>query len=239
MHKTRQVNTPPPSEDGSPFQERVIRGRAKVSYRRTKAYRKITTLSNDLHSTKCIVEKYKKRWLRLKLFVRDRQASCSSEQNISNCSTPSNVSEKYPTANHSSSNHGNALDTETKNMIETFLTRDDNSRMTTGKKQTVTKNKIKKQKRLLLDSLINLHEKFCAENPAHNISYVTFTRHRPFWVRQPTDKDRDTCICKKHENIQLAADKLYHLKVLTVKNIDYIYKQVGCSLTCIQLYPFA
>jgi len=100
--------------------------------------------------------------------------------------------------------NGSTLDDVTNGLIEAFFTRDDNSRITTGKKQTVTKNKIKEQKRLLLNSLTNLHAKFCSEHPDNNISYITFTRYRPFYARQPTAKDRE----KKHENVQLAVVKL-------------------------------
>ena len=106
--------------------------------------------------------------------------------------------------------------------------RDDNSRMTTGKRQTVTKSKVKEQKRLLLDTLTNLHEKFCGEFPS-NISYVTFTRYRPFWVRQPTAKDRETCLCRKHENVQLAVDKLYHLGATKAKHCEDLLWDICCS----------
>lgn len=41
--------------------------------------------------------------------------------------------------------------------VKVFLERDDNSRTTAGKKETVTQNKIKKQKRFLGDSMVNLH----------------------------------------------------------------------------------
>ena len=115
-------------------------------------------------------------------------------------------------------------------MIKAFFTRDDNSRITTGKKQTVTKNKVKEQKRLLLDSMNNLCEKFCSENPHHCVSYVTFTRYRPFWVRMATLKDRDTCMCKKHENLQLATDKLHHLGVLKAKNVEDLLMIVCCNV---------
>ena len=121
------------------------------------------------------------------------------------------------------------LDDVTKGLIEAFFTCDDNSRITTGQKQTVTRNKIKEQKRLLLDSLTSLHEKFSSEHPDNNISYITFTRYRPFYVRQPTAKDRDRCLCKKHENIQLAVDKLYHLDDLKTKHAEHLLGQVCCS----------
>lgn len=223
-----RMSTPPSSDEGSSFGERTKRGRAKLAYRHTKAYRQVATLTKELQTAKCCAGKYKKRWLRLKMSHFGSQVS--SECSSTDLSTPvSTQSEKSaPIRSHHS--HGNSLDTETKEMIEIFLTRDDNSRMTTGKKQTVTKNKDKRQKRLLLDSLINLHEKFSAENPRNNISYATFTRHRPFWVRQATAKDRDTCLCKKHENLQLAADKLHQLGALKTKNIEEILKQVCCNV---------
>jgi hypothetical protein len=123
-----------------------------------------------------------------------------------------------------------SLDTETIRLVKEFYERDDNSRITTGKKQTITKNKEKKQKRLLLDTMVNLHEKFDAENIESNISYVTFTRLRPFWIRPPTAKDRDTCLCKKHENAQLMADKLYQLKVLKGKHCENLLQSVCCDV---------
>ena len=125
--------------------------------------------------------------------------------------------------------NGSTLDDVTKGLIEAFFTRDDNSRITTGKKQTVIKNTIKEQKRLLLDSLTNLHEKFCSEHPDNNISYITFTRYRPFYVRQPTANDRDTCLCKKHENVQLAVDKLYQLGALKTKHAEHLLDQICCN----------
>lgn len=126
--------------------------------------------------------------------------------------------------------HGNNIDDETKHIIEELFTRDDNSRMTTGKKQTITKNKVKEQKRLLLDTMINLHEKFSSEYPKNNVSYATFTRHRQFWVRQPTAKDRETCACKRHENIQLAVDRLHQLGLLSSKRADDLLVGVCCNL---------
>jgi hypothetical protein len=134
------------------------------------------------------------------------------------------------TASSSAHRHGNNIDDETRHLIADFFTRDDNSRMTTGKKQTVTKNKVKEQKRLLLDTMSNLHEKFSSEYPKNNVSYVTFTRHRPFWVRQPTAKDRETCLCKRHENIQLAVDRLHQLGLLSTKRAEDLLLKVCCNV---------
>ena len=71
-----------------------------------------------------------------------------------------------------------------KRKVAEFFTRDDVSRETPGKKQTVTRQKIRKQKRLLSDTLLNLHRKFLSEHPLMKISYSLFCKVRPFWVVQ-------------------------------------------------------
>lgn len=78
-----------------------------------------------------------------------------------------------------------------------FYLRDD-SRIITGKKNTKTANKIKRQRRVLQDTLKNLHRKYESENHP-KVSYATFCRLRPFWVTEPRETDRETCLCKKHE----------------------------------------
>ena len=67
------------------------------------------------------------------------------------------------------------------NDVEAFYARDDNGRMTTGVKNTITRLKMKKQRRLLTETMKNLHRKFSAES-SFTISYTVFCRLRPFWV---------------------------------------------------------
>lgn len=81
-------------------------------------------------------------------------------------------------------------------MVLRFLQRDDVSRLTSGKKSTVTRNGIKKQKRLLCDTMKTIHDKYITENEHFQISYSVFCRLRPFWIIAPTEKDRETCLCK-------------------------------------------
>lgn len=66
--------------------------------------------------------------------------------------------------------------------VKTFLQRDNNSRTTTGKKETITRHKIKKQKRYLCYSLMNLHAKYNSKNPHNSLSYSFFCKLKPFWV---------------------------------------------------------
>lgn len=122
------------------------------------------------------------------------------------------------------------VDDETKQLIIQFFERDDNSRVTTGRKETVTKQKVKKQRRIMLDTMINLHEKYCAESIDNAVSYSTFTRLRPFWIMAARPKDRETCLCQKHENIQLKIEKLFSLKLISSKNAESLLQTVCCDV---------
>lgn len=97
--------------------------------------------------------------------------------------------------------------TELRKKINTSFLRDDVSRNTAGKKETITKGKQKVQKRFLLDSLKNLFKAFKSENPNAKCSYFYFTKNRPFYV--VAVDGRDICLCKVHTN---AAAKIKALK---------------------------
>lgn len=94
-----------------------------------------------------------------------------------------------------------------KNQIVNSFIRDDVSRNTAGTKETLTRKKVKKQKRFLNASMKILYKKFLREHNA-NISFTTFIRYRPFWVLKQTDVQRDTCLCRKHENIEFKAKQI-------------------------------
>ena len=101
--------------------------------------------------------------------------------------------------------------------------------MCSGKKDHKTKKKVKIQKRLLLDTLKNLHQKYIR---SHNIklSYSSFCRLRPFWVVEPTLSDRNTCACIKHANMERLVKKLYQLKILDIKTPSEICKSLCCNI---------
>ena len=92
--------------------------------------------------------------------------------------------------------------------VREFYLRDDNSRATAGKKETITRHKQKKQIHILNDTCLNLHKKFLTENPSSHLSYSTFLRLRPFWVISRSVERRDTCLCQRCDNIQLMANKM-------------------------------
>jgi hypothetical protein len=114
--------------------------------------------------------------------------------------------------------------------ITDFYDRDDNSRLTTGRKDTRTKNQIKKQRRILMDSVSNLYEKFLIDYPEQQISYAYFAKCRPFYVLPPQIRDRETCLCKLHDNCQLLCDRLFQLKVIPTKNLEVLMQYLVCSM---------
>ena len=112
--------------------------------------------------------------------------------------------------------------------IKEFYLRDDNSTLTAGKKQTITRQKEKKQLRFLEDTMSNLHAKFNAENDSTTkVSYATFTRYRPFWVRQA--KTHDNCLCEKHQNIELKLKALNKIGVLNIQQPELLIKEMVCN----------
>ncbi|ESO99251.1 hypothetical protein LOTGIDRAFT_173740 [Lottia gigantea] len=100
--------------------------------------------------------------------------------------------------------------------------------MTTGIRQTVTRNKVKRQKRLMQDTLANLYSKYQSESN-QVISFTTFYRLKPFWVKYPTEQDRQTCLCKTCENLGFMIKELYKNDVITTTCMDAIVEHVVCS----------
>ena len=91
--------------------------------------------------------------------------------------------------------------------------RDDISRITTSKRDTKTHKGVKRQRRVRLDTLKNLHAQFESEFPAISLSYSLFCRIA-FHVQQLTTRDRKTCLCKLHENASFLFDNLKQLSLV-------------------------
>ena len=116
------------------------------------------------------------------------------------------------------------------NAVSEFFERDDVSRITSGKKQTVTFKKQKKQKRFLNDTLKNLYEKFMAENSSIKLSFTVFCRLKPFWVCKALLTDRETCLCKLHENLQFLATQMKDIKALATDNLEHLVSEIACDI---------
>nr|CAH7721805.1 unnamed protein product [Callosobruchus chinensis] len=114
--------------------------------------------------------------------------------------------------------------------IHQFFLRDDVTRATAGKKETVTHKKNKVQKRFLLDSMKNLYQAFLRENSSLKCHYSYFTKHRPFYVKPPTVDGRDTCLCKLHANITYVVNVLHKNKVIMQRDTNAVLETLVCTV---------
>ena len=113
------------------------------------------------------------------------------------------------------------LSAERKQAVINFLSRDENSRLLAGKKDTITKNKQKMQRRVLTKPLIEIHAQYQTEVEQQlSMSYRQFVRRRPFYITEPKTSDRDTCACLEHENIRLLLNKLTKRGLLNTTSIS-------------------
>ncbi|XP_035444273.2 uncharacterized protein LOC118277191 isoform X1 [Spodoptera frugiperda] len=84
--------------------------------------------------------------------------------------------------------------------ITKFYLRDDVSRITSGRKETRTQHKKKKQIRYLMDTLVETYKKY--KDGGGRYGFTTFFKHKPFYVLSPRLNARDTCLCIKHSNLE-------------------------------------
>ena len=73
--------------------------------------------------------------------------------------------------------------------------------------------------------------KYCAKNPLGKMSCSAFCKMKPFWVVPPTKKNRETCLCKLHENTKLVITKLEQLKALVdgCNSVSTCVKRIVCD----------
>ncbi|KAL0818993.1 hypothetical protein ABMA28_008280 [Loxostege sticticalis] len=134
------------------------------------------------------------------------------------------------------SDASNPKQTRIRQIVLKFFEEDENSSMCPGKKDTITRNGTQKQKRLMTDTIKNLHRKYL-ESGYPPISYVTFSRFKPFWVLQPKINMRNTCLCQKHENMDLLIESLKRNRIIKENSVTDIIKSVCCdiyNLECLQ-----
>lgn len=104
-----------------------------------------------------------------------------------------------------------ATDTDTEIDAQKFYLHDEHRRMCAGKKDTVTRNKIKQQKRYLTDSIQNLHEKFSGRFPEYKISYSQFEKQRNLSVHFLCEYVRIS-VTRETWNVSIDLVKLVNIK---------------------------
>ena len=111
--------------------------------------------------------------------------------------------------------------------LREFMVRDDNSRLKADKQATITRKGIKKQIRLMSDDLKTLHKKYQLEG--NKMSYSLFCKLCPFWILKPSEKDRNTCLCKIHKNLTFKVNADYTANMITSKDPIVLMKQIVCD----------
>lgn len=115
--------------------------------------------------------------------------------------------------------------------VAQFLCRDENSRLLPGKKDTVTKKKIKVQRRVLQKTLKELHEQYNTEMKKEiRLSYRQFLRLRPFYITEPKASDRDTCACIDHEHVQILVANLAQSGLVKTASLSEILVSIVCDV---------
>ena len=125
--------------------------------------------------------------------------------------------------------HATIITAASRECVRSFFCRNDNSKATAGVRETVTRDEKTMQKRYLLKSVSELYKVFAAKNPAKIISASPFTRLKPFWVNRPKIHDRETCLCKQHENIQYKLSKLKDMQQVAGSTFEDTVQTVVCD----------
>lgn len=119
--------------------------------------------------------------------------------------------------------------TKLKKIIDAFFQRDDITRATAGKKETITRQGQKVQKRYLLDSMKSLHKTFILENPGVKCSYYYLTQNKPFFVVKPSVSGREMCLCKTHINPTYKATALKNKNVIDTDDLNKLIAATVCN----------
>lgn len=130
----------------------------------------------------------------------------------------------------------NKINEIVKQDIRNFFEDDEVSMVCPGKKDCITKYKIKQQKRVLTDTLKNCHVKFLGKVD-YKIGYVSFCKLKPFWVVQHKVSERNTCLCKVHANIDFLVSALFKKNIIDNSNIKEFARHVCChidNVACLQ-----
>lgn len=112
--------------------------------------------------------------------------------------------------------------------VHQFYTDDANSTISAGKKEFVTKNKVKMQKRYLNAPLKTLYQKFLSQVNIR-LSYSNFCKLRPFWIIFPKPINRETCLCSRHINMELLIKGLHKACIINVKTCEELLSKLCCD----------
>ena len=209
----------------------AISGKKRRKRKKAKAYRTIDNLKEETSHYKALWETMRKRIQRMKKASKKGKkiGAPKTKRKVKPHRVP--VVTKLVRKIYKRTGHSVSWNVEMRKKIRRFLEEDINSSQAPGKKETVTRGKIKMQKRYLNDTLLNLYKGFIEKYPDCKLSYTSFCRLRPFWVVQRKVDSRETCLCKVHENVKYRVLKLHRLKIINESNPDKVAESLVCDVT--------
>lgn len=77
--------------------------------------------------------------------------------------------------------------------------------------------------------MMNLYQKLMLEMPDLKLSYSIFCRIKPFWIVAPNINNRETCVCKVHDNAQMKADRLKQLGIIYSQSLSKVAEELCCD----------
>lgn len=195
--------------------------KAVVRRIRYNEYKKRCVLLNTIKKYKNTIESQRKNIQRLK-----RKLEVQTETNKHSQTNISKLVKQAGTKLSSScilSGHKSYIE-----KVHQFYNEDSNSTLSAAKKEFVTKNKVKMQKRYLNAPLKILYQKFISQ-VGIKISYSTFCKLRPFWTVFPKGTNGDTCLCARHLNMELFIQGLHRACVVDVRTCEQLLSKLCCD----------
>lgn len=98
---------------------------------------------------------------------------------------------------------------------------------TSGKKESITRNGMKMQRRYMTASGKELHKKY-NDTTHFNVSYPSFMRLRPFYVLKKDGRKRESCQCQRCRNIYSMASALKWHGVIKSADMHDLQKAYIC-----------
>lgn len=179
-------NIDPTALSEDPLQD-IASTTTKIRQIRYKELRKRKLLMEIIRTLKKNDDAQRKKISRLEKRVRDQNSLIKKLQYKNNDDTN----------NTSSPNELEKFNRKTQSNIQAikdFYIDDSNSTIRGGKKEYISTNQVRMQKRFLTGPLSDLYQKFKKETNI-KVSYSFFCKLRPFWVLFPRPNMRETCLC--------------------------------------------
>jgi len=85
------------------------------------------------------------------------------------------------------------------------------------KERKYWKGKEKETTASMNDSQRNLHKKFC-DSHSSKMCYAKFCYLRPPWIVELLAKDRETCLCVRHANMELLIERMHRLGIINERS---------------------